>query len=177
MKIAIYLTFNGNCKEAMNYYGEIFQADIAWQKTYSDSPEKSPEDMKDLIMHTELPVTDGLSLMGCDFHSGKHKEGYVVGNNVEIVLTPKTKADADRVFDALSHGGAVGMPLQDMFWGSYFGTCKDKFGVKWMIDFPCSASVEQGSEEKNHVADGANADSPVIQDDRATKKLKMETRG
>jgi PhnB protein len=58
------------------------------------------------------------------------------GNNVHINLEPDTRAETERLFHALSNGGKVGMPLQDMFWGAYFGSCTDKFGVQWMCNCP-----------------------------------------
>ncbi len=140
MKVSIYLTFNGNCKNAMNFYKSIFGGEFILQQSWGDSPMKddTPEEFKHLIMHCALPVSNSFTLMGCDHHPVMHKHKHVLGNNTEIVLLPKAKAEADRLFAALCDGGSVNMPLQDMFWGSYSGSCKDKFGIQWLIDTPSS---------------------------------------
>ena len=97
-----------------------------------------PDADKNLVMHIELAITGGHALMGTD---APESMGFTVnmGNNVHINLEPDTRTEADRLFKALSEGGKVGMPLQDMFWGAYFGTFTDKFGVLWMVNC-CSKS-------------------------------------
>ncbi|MCC7459197.1 MAG: VOC family protein [Nitrospira sp.] len=95
-----------------------------------------PDADRNLVMHVELPITGGHPLMGSDVsESMGHK--CVAGNNVQINIEPDTRAEADRLFKALSAGGKVEMPMQDMFWGAYFGSFADKFGVKWTIN--CAA--------------------------------------
>lgn len=166
MKVGIYLTFNGNCKEAMNFYREIFGGDFGMQTTYGGGPEdmkSASEGMEDLILHMDLPIGENMTLMGCDCHPVMRKEGYSVGNNVEIVLMPKTKAEVDRIFAALSAEGTVHSPLQDTFWGSYFGACKDKFGTKWMMDFPSTP-----------VGDVTETTDKESQQEQAAKKLKAD---
>lgn len=93
---------------------------------------------KNLVMHVVLPILGGHELMGTD---APESMGFKVnmGNNVYINLEPDTCAETLRLFKALSEGGTVGIDLQDMFWGSYYGSCKDKFGVQWM--FNCSEKV------------------------------------
>ncbi len=97
----------------------------------ASSPALSETD-KQLVMHIELVITGDHHLMGTD---APESMGLVVhmGNNVHINLEPDTRAEADRLFHALSQGGTVTMPLQDMFWGGYYGSCTDKFGVQWMV--------------------------------------------
>lgn len=136
MKVGVYLTFDGKCEEAMTFYKGVFGGDFSWKATWGESPlkDRTPEELKDLMMHCSLPIGKDFNLMGCDRHPVMHEEGHVVGNNVEISLSPETREEADRLFAALSKGGTVDKPLKDMFWGSYFGACKDKYGVKWMFD-------------------------------------------
>jgi PhnB protein len=95
-------------------------------------PELSEVD-KNLIMHVALPLLGGVMLMGTD---APESMGFTVhfGNNVYINLQPDTRDETERLFNALSAGGTVEMQLQEMFWGDYFGSCKDKFGVQWMFN-------------------------------------------
>lgn len=92
-----------------------------------------PEKDKNAVMHVTLPILGGHLLMGsdaCEFMGQTCKQG----NNFHIALSPDSRADADRLFKALSEGGKVTMPLADMFWGAYFGSCVDRFGVQWMVN-------------------------------------------
>jgi PhnB protein len=168
MKVGIYLTFDGNCKEAMTFYRGVFGGDFGMQTTYGGGPEdmkSASEGMEDLILHMDLPIGENMTLMACDFHPGMRKEGYSVGNNVEIVLMPKTKEEVDRIFAALSADGTVHSPLQDTFWGSYFGACKDKFGTKWMFDFPSTPPSMAETKDEG------------TQEELAAKKLKVDSEG
>jgi PhnB protein len=92
-----------------------------------------PENDKKLIVHIELPITGGHILMGTDAPEsmGFHIN---VGNNVHINLEPDTRVETKRLFDALSAGGKITMALQDMFWGAYYGSVTDKYGVQWMVN-------------------------------------------
>ena len=96
------------------------------------APPMAEED-KNLVMHIELPIIGGHVIMGTDApESMGFKVNY--GNNVHISLEPDTRAETKKLFDALSAGGKITMELQDMFWGAYFGSCADKFGVQWMFN-------------------------------------------
>jgi len=96
------------------------------------------EEDKNLVMHVMLPILGGHMLMGTD---APESMGFNVsfGNNVYLNLEPDTRGETDRLFKALSEGGKVEMELQEMFWGDYFGSCKDKYGVQWM--FNCSSKT------------------------------------
>jgi PhnB protein len=96
-----------------------------------------PDEMANLVMHIELPILGGHVLMGTDAHPAM---GFTVnfGNNSYIMLEPDTREETKRLFDLLSVGGKVEQPLQDMFWGDYYGNLTDKFGVLWM--FNCSGN-------------------------------------
>lgn len=136
---ATYLNFARETEKAFNFYksvfGTEFVSDIVRFKDVPTSDEYPgpPEGDKDLVMNVALPITGGHVLMGTD---APESMGFTLnqGNNVHICLMPDTRAEADRLFAALSEGGQVEMPMADMFWGDYFGSFADKFGVNWMIN-------------------------------------------
>merc|ERR1712232_140648 len=101
------------------------------------------------MMHVSLPLSKEFNLMACDRHPKMHKGERSVGNNYEIALSPDTREETDRLFTTLSKGGMVDEPLQDMFWGSYFGTCVDKYGIKWMFDHASPTEDEAASPKKS----------------------------
>ena len=139
-KVSTYLNFPGNAGEAFHFYKSVFGGDFKGEivrfKDLPESPDQPqiPDDEKELIMHIELPITGGHILMGSDVPQSMGFD-LELGNNVQIVLEPDSKEETDRLFEGLSADGKVTMPLQDMFWGTYFGTCADKFGVQWMFSF------------------------------------------
>jgi len=92
-----------------------------------------PGELKNKIMHVELPVGKETVLMGSD--PGPGAPPTVAGNNISISISADNKAQADHFFNSLSEGGRVNMPMEQTFWGSYFGMCTDKFGINWMISF------------------------------------------
>jgi PhnB protein len=141
-RTSTYLNFSRNTEEAFNFYRSVFGGDFTTGRIarYSDVPpaEGMPpmaEEDKNLVMHVELPIVGGHILMGTD---APESMGFTVtfGNNVHINLEPDTRSETKKLFDALSEGGKVTMDLQDMFWGAYFGSCTDKFGVMWMFNCP-----------------------------------------
>lgn len=139
--VGTYLNFQRNTEEAFNYYRQVFGGEFQnGISRFSDIPQSDsnppvPEADKNLVMHVALPILGGHLLMGTD---APESMGFEVnfGNNVYISLNPDTRAETKRLFDALSEGGKVEMELQDMFWGDYYGSCTDKYGVRWM--FNCS---------------------------------------
>ena len=128
----IYLNFAGNCREVFEFYRSVFGGDFEVLQTFAEAPPEAgmPAEIADQVMHVSLPMTDGV-LMGSDVVSA---DELVPGNNFSISLSPASRAEADRVFAALSADGTVEMALQETFWGSYFGSCRDRFGVNWMIN-------------------------------------------
>ncbi|MEK7644459.1 MAG: VOC family protein [Patescibacteria group bacterium] len=140
-RTSTYLNFPRNTEEAFNFYRSIFGGDfVGGIHRFSEVPPQPDrpalaEEDKNLVMHIMLPILGGHLLMGTD---APESMGFTVtrGNNVYISLEPDTRADTDRLFSELSAGGKVEMPLAEMFWGDYFGSCADKFGVQWM--FNCS---------------------------------------
>jgi PhnB protein len=135
-----YLNFTRNTEEAFNFYRSVFGGEFGGKgiARFSDIPAQEgmpplAESDKNLIMHIELAILGGHVLMGTD---APETMGFHVnfGNNVHISLEPDTKAETKKLFDALSAGGKVTMELQDMFWGAYYGSFTDKFGVQWMVN-------------------------------------------
>ena len=129
-----YLNFNGNTEEAFNFYKSVFGGDFAFVMRFKDNPEcgEMSADDKERIMHIALPIDGGGILMATDsLESFGQKLN--VGNNFYISLSPETRADADRIFAGLSHGGDIETPMSEMFWG-YFGCFRDQFGVGWMLN-------------------------------------------
>lgn len=139
-RVSTYLNFSRNTEEVFNFYRSIFGGEFGGGgiSRFSDitpfegMPQLAEED-KNLIMHIELPILGGHVLMGTD---APESMGFSVnqGNNIYINLEPDTKADTKRLFDVLSLGGSVQQELQDMFWGAYYGSCTDKYGVQWMFN-------------------------------------------
>ena len=133
MKTDLHLHFDGNCTEAFAAYEKIFNSKIVMTMTYGQAPPGMPvpPEMADKVMHTSLPVGTML-LMGCDAPKDRSKP---LGG-FQISLTVEDEAEAKRLFDALSEGGSVSMPLMPTFWSPLFGMCTDKFGVGWMVSLP-----------------------------------------
>jgi PhnB protein len=131
-----YLNFAGNTEEAFNFYKSVFGGEFKALVRFKDLPmagaSLSKQD-ENKIMHISLPVGEQM-LMASDT-IGEWTDKFVVGTNTYITIVPESKAEADRLFKALSAGGQVEMPIGDQPWGSYYGSFKDKFGVQWMIDY------------------------------------------
>jgi len=135
MSLNIYLTFDGNCREAFEFYRSVFGGDFVVCHTFGDGPpdmEVADVD-KDRIMHVSLP-TGSSTLMGSDTTQGS-AGSLVVGTNFSISIVGESKQHCDEVFARLIVGGETKMPLQETFWGSYFGMCRDRFDINWMINF------------------------------------------
>ena len=137
-RTSTYLNFPGNTEEAFDFYKSVFQTEyigpIARMGDAPPHPDHPLSDTdKNLVMHIELPILGGHILMGTD---APESMGFQCksGTNVYINLQPDIREEADRLFAGLSAGGKVEMPMQDMFWGDYFGSFTDKFGVQWMIN-------------------------------------------
>lgn len=138
-RVSIYLNFKRETEAAFNFYREVFGGEFEGglhrmgEVPYEEgSPELSEED-KNLVMHVVLPLPGGLMLMGTDVPDSVSMS-VTKGNNVYINLEPDTRAETERLFTALGEGGTVEMPLQEMFWGDYFGSLTDTFGIHWMFN-------------------------------------------
>jgi PhnB protein len=136
-KMNPYLNFDGKAEEAFTFYKSVFGGDfVGGVHKIGDAPgtEGLPEDEKRRIMHIALPIDANTTLMASDIiPSAGHK--LTEGNNVHISLHPDSREEADKLFNGLSAGGNVEMPLEDTFWGAYFGSFTDKFGIKWMVNY------------------------------------------
>ena len=139
MSLSTYLTFDGNCREAFEFYRSVFGGEFTSFQTFADAPPDMPvpEAEKNRVMHVSLPIGSSV-LMGSDSGSG-FGPPVVVGNNFSIALEGESREHVDRVFAALSADGKVLMPLQEAFWGSYFGLWTDKFGINWMANYTLPA--------------------------------------
>jgi len=138
-KVSTYLNFPHSTEAAFNFYKSVFGGEfIGGISRFGDIPPSVdmppvPEADKNMVMHVALPILGGHVLMGTD---APESMGFKVnpGNNVYINLEPDTRAETQRLFKALSAGGKIEQELQDMFWGDYYGSCKDKYGVQWMFN-------------------------------------------
>mgnify|MGYP001382732370 FL=1 len=138
-KVNVYLTFNGNCEEAFDFYKSVLGGDFTYVGRFKDMPpqEGQPpmsDEMGDKIMHISLPVSKETAIMGSDT-GGEWATSFTQGNNFTLSLTVYSKEEADRLFNGLSAGGTVTMPMENTFWGDYFGMFTDKFGINWMISY------------------------------------------
>ena len=135
MPINVYLHFNDNCREAFEFYRSVFGGEFNYLGTFREIPEDMgiPEAEMDNVMHVSYDI-GGTTLMGSDMPSafGPPVE---MGNNFSISLTADSRDQTAELFGKISEGGVVSMPLEDMFWGDYMGTCTDKFGINWMIGY------------------------------------------
>lgn len=138
-RVSTYLNFNRSTEQAFEFYRSVFggefSAPIQRMGDVPCGPNQPPmaEADKGLVMHVELPILGGHVLMGTD---APESMGFTLtqGNNVHITLEPDTRTETDTLFRSLSQGGKVTMPLQEMFWGGYFGSLTDQFGIHWMFN-------------------------------------------
>lgn len=138
-RVSTYLNFPRTTEQAFHFYKSVFGTDFAGPimrfGQVPQTPGQPPlaESDRQLVMHVELPILGGHVLMGTD---ASETMGFTVvqGNNLYINLEPDTRVETERLFAALAAGGKVEMPLQDMFWGGYFGSLTDQFGVRWMFN-------------------------------------------
>lgn len=138
-RVSTYLNFPGTTEQAFLFYRGVFGGEFSgpinrFSEVPADpgQPPLSEADKK-LVVHIELPILAGHVLMGTD---APESMGFTVhhGNSVHINLEPDTRAETDRLFNALAVNGTIDMPLQVMFWGDYFGSLTDQFGIRWMFN-------------------------------------------
>jgi len=139
-RVSIYLNFPRNTEEVFNFYKSIFGGEFTGgigRMGIVPAPEGMPplaEADKNLVMHIELPILGGFVLMGTD---APESMGFKLnpGDTIHINLEPDTLEETQRLYEALSAGGKVSQPLEKAFWGAYYGSCTDKYGVQWMFNF------------------------------------------
>lgn len=134
--ISPYLTFNGNCEDAFGLYRAVFGGDFQYVGRFKDMPpiegKSVPESEMNKIMHISLPISRETVLMGSD-SSDAFGRATVQGTNFSISVNATSNNEADRIFNGLSDGGQVTMPMNKTFWGSYFGMLTDRYGIQWMV--------------------------------------------
>jgi PhnB protein len=135
--VNVYLTFDGNCRQAFDFYKSVFGGEFPYVGTFGEMPPQEgmppiPDNMKDLIMHISLPISKETSIMGSDA-GGEWASTVKTGNNFSISVNTGTIEDADRIFNGLADGGTVKLPIAKTFWGAYFGMLTDKFDINWMV--------------------------------------------
>jgi PhnB protein len=130
-----YLNFPGNTEEAFNFYKSIFGGDFAMIQRFGDTPEAGTvaEADKNKIMHVGLPIGNNV-LMATDA-VGDMCTALKPGNNISLSVSADSKDEADKIFNGLGAGGTIKMPMENTFWGAYFGMVDDKFGVQWMVSY------------------------------------------
>ena len=132
-----YIHFNGNAEEAFTFYKSVFGGEFAMVVHFKDMsiPEHPiSENEAEKMMHIALPIGKNSVLMGSDTPEfmGRQNEHE---NRSKISISAESKEEADQLFNGLSAGGEVEMPIEDSPWGSYFGMFRDKYGIEWMVDF------------------------------------------
>lgn len=134
MKTNLHLVFGGRCTEAFAFYATVFHSKAEFRMTYGEAPEgfPVPEGAQDLVMHMAMPL-GSITLMGCD--APPHMERPKMGGFHISVEMPE-EGEVRRIFNELSDGGSVQMPLTPTFWTPLFAMCTDKFGVEWMLSMP-----------------------------------------
>ena len=130
MSLIVYLFFNGNCEEAMNFYAEATGGKMLHKQHFGDAQMPTSEAYKGKVLHAAMDIM-GSTVM---FSDSSEERNATFGDNFSLSLDFKHDGDMHRIFEALSTGGTVTMPLQDTFWGAVFGMCTDKFGVNWMFN-------------------------------------------
>ncbi len=135
MRVNPYLTFNGQCEQALKFYERVLGGKIVFMTTWGEMPDAAgqfPAEAQNLIMHATLNVGDSV-VMGADSQPGQHQAAKGINVSFHHIDT----AECERVFNALAEGGQVQMPFQKTFWSAGFGMCVDQFGIPWMINSEC----------------------------------------
>jgi len=131
-----YLTYDGNCEEAFEFYKSVFGGEYAYLGRFKDMPSDKPvpKEEENKIMHVALPISSETVLMGSDA-SASFGPPCVQGTNFSISVNAETEEEAKRLFSELSAGGQVQMSMEKMFWGALFGLFTDKYGITWMVNY------------------------------------------
>lgn len=131
-RIHAYLTFNGNCREAMTFYQDCLGGELTLQ-TIGDSPmsDAMPPHMKDCILHANLQ-SEALVILGSDMVG---EQGLVKGNSVSLMLDCSSEQEISTCYARLSAGGQATHPLENTFWGALFGDLTDRYGIHWLLHY------------------------------------------
>jgi PhnB protein len=135
MAVDVYINFNGNCREAVEFYAQVFGTEKPQIMTFGETPPNPefalPEEAKNLVMHTRLNIM-GSTVMFSDVFPGMP---FVAGNNISLAIGSKNVDEIKSLFHKLKEGGKVGMELQETFWSKCYGSLKDKFGIEWQFNY------------------------------------------
>jgi PhnB protein len=142
MRLFPYLSFPGNCEEALTFYKEALDGEIVQLGRYGESPMKSPVEFASKVIHARLRFGDAL-IMASDVMHGKP---FNVGENISLSVDCNSRRQLEDVFSKMSAGGEVTMPLQEQFWGAKFGMLTDKFGIHWMFNYEIKKEEELQGE-------------------------------
>ncbi len=135
-QINAYLNFNGNCRDAMNFYKECLGGELALQAVEGSPIEaQCPPAIKNQVLHASL-MKDAILLMGSDMVG---PDGFIKGNTMSLSLNCSSEEEINSFFSTLSAGGKIIHPLRVEFWGAIFGVFTDKFGVRWMLNYDKNA--------------------------------------
>jgi len=126
-----YLSFDGNAKQALEFYKEVLGAEIIGVQTFGEADYPTPPEAADRIMHAKL-TKGNISLMFSDTFPG---QSIVVGNNITLTLEPESEEEIQHLYDALCKGGKPLMELEDTFWGAKYGRVQDSFGIIWELNY------------------------------------------
>jgi PhnB protein len=130
MRLVPYLSFNGNCEEALNFYKKNLNGKILAIQRFGDAPMNVPLAMKKKVLHSSLQFGDNIIMASDSIPKNKIKQG----NGMHLSIDVKDVKTINAVFKKMSAGGKVTMPLQDTFWGARFGMLVDKYGISWMFN-------------------------------------------
>jgi PhnB protein len=134
MAVDVYINFNGNCREAVEFYAQVFGTEKPQIMTFGEAPPNPEfallEEAKSLVLHTRLNIM-GSNVMFSDTPPGMP---YVVGNNISLVISSKNMEEVKSLFNKIKEGGTVGMDLQETFWSKCYGFVTDKFGIPWQFN-------------------------------------------
>jgi PhnB protein len=146
MRIHPYLNFDGKTEDALRFYEKVLGGRLTEIHRFGSMPQgggvELTSEQKNLVMHVGLELPDGQMIMASDMVEGMGPRR-VEGNNFSISVHPASRQDADRIFSALAEGGAITMPIADQFWGDYFGSLTDRFGINWMVNYSEAAAGPQ----------------------------------
>ncbi|MFJ5716713.1 VOC family protein [Neobacillus sp. NPDC093127] len=135
MSVDVYLNFNGNCRDAVEFYAQVFGTEKPQIMTFGETPPNPeyplPEEAKNLVMHARLTIS-GSNVMFSDTFPGMP---FTVGNNINLAIVSKNMDEIKSSFNQLKEGGTVGMDLQETFWSKCYGHLTDKFGVNWQFSY------------------------------------------
>ena len=151
-RVSTYLNFQGTAEAAFEFYRKVFGTEYLQPIQRMGDVPADPngptlsEDEKQMVMHVELPILAGHVIMATDMLESMNHH-LSIGNNTTINLEPDSREETQRLFDLLSDGAADCQPLADMFWGATWGTCLDRFGVRWMFNYAPGVSGSEGNAD------------------------------